>query len=59
LTPLILASMMGHTEVVRTLIAAGADVNARGDGGYSALMDALSAGREEIAKLLTQAGAKR
>jgi ankyrin repeat protein len=49
--------MMGHTEAVRVLIAAGADVNARGDGGYTALMDASGRGREEIARLLKEAGA--
>jgi len=66
------ASVHGHTEVVRLLIEAGADVNARCDYGFTALMFVSGAKTEtvmgaasfgskyrnlEVVKLLVEAGA--
>lgn len=58
-TAIILASREGHTDVVRTLITAKADVNAKERGlGQTALMFASENGHTEIVKLLKQVGAK-
>lgn len=57
-TPLILAAMNGHTEIVRLLIDAGADVNARNSHHDTALMTAIAKGHGQIAQALIQARAK-
>lgn len=57
-TPLILASARGEAKVVRSLIAAGANVSSRGPRGLDALDEAMLMGNEETAALLRQAGAK-
>jgi ankyrin repeat protein len=46
------ACLKGHSEVVRVLLANGADVNARTDGGETALSIARDHGREDIVALL-------
>jgi ankyrin repeat protein len=56
-TPLQSACAGDHTLVASLLIAAGADVNARGDGGYTALDSAQRNGNAEIVELLHAAGA--
>jgi hypothetical protein len=56
LTALMIASIWGHTEIVRQLIAAGADLNAKIQN-VGALFFAAGDGRLEIVKLLLAAGA--
>lgn len=56
-TALLLASKDGYTEIVRVLIAAGADLNAKSNSGWTALMEASRDDDIEIAKALIQAGA--
>ena len=61
-TPLMIAALLGRTEVVRLLIEAGADVNAKDRGNGTALQrgKAMSRGgaNSEIVRMLRQAGAK-
>ena len=57
-TALVYASCSGHTDVVKLLIEAGADVNKKDKKNrYTVLMVASSAGHTEVAKLLIEAGA--
>jgi hypothetical protein len=51
------AAMNGYTDNVRSLIAQGANVNARRPGGSTALISAASNGRMEIVKILIEKGA--
>ena len=55
-TALGLAAMQGHTEIVKVLIDAGADVTARSNG-KTALGWAAMQGHKETAKALIAAGA--
>ena len=63
-TPMMLAAQKGSVEVVRTLLDAGADVNARDDMGRSALAlvteEGIGASRNEafieVARLLVARG---
>ncbi len=57
ITPLMTAALEGDTDMARTLIQAGANVDARDGWGHSALMLALEEGHTDIAQLLIQAGA--
>jgi len=57
-TALICASEYGHTEIVKLLIEAGADVNARQWDDATALTYASREGHTEIVNLLIKAGAK-
>jgi len=58
-TPLIWAANPGcPAEVTRTLIEAGANVNAKAKGGGTAMMLAKVYNRADIIKLLQAAGAK-
>jgi ankyrin repeat protein len=54
-TPLITASALGHLEIVQLLIDNGADINARGINGITALRCAVQ--HIETAKALIYAGA--
>lgn len=58
-TALAFAVTMKHTETVRLLIKAGADLELPDNSGNTPLMRAKSNGAEEIVKLLTEAGATR
>jgi len=58
ITPLMKAAQDGEGEIVSTLIAAGAKVNAAAtDDGQTALMNAVTRGHTDIVKLLLKAGA--
>ncbi|EUC45214.1 hypothetical protein COCMIDRAFT_36994 [Bipolaris oryzae ATCC 44560] len=56
-TPLQVASAKGHEGVVKLLLNAGAEVNAKGYRYSNALVAALESGNECIAKILLEAGA--
>lgn len=57
-TPLIIATEKGYEEIVKALIAAGADVNAKNEYGRTALFQAAcKKDRGKIAYLLVKAGA--
>jgi ankyrin repeat protein len=57
-TPLMNAVTRGHTEVVRALLAAKADVAPRNSFDFNAFTSAVAAGNQEIAGMLLDAGAK-
>jgi len=53
------ASRNGHKEIVKALIAKGADVNAKdNEGRNTALFYAASHGHQDVVKALKQAGAR-
>jgi hypothetical protein len=54
---LIMAASGGHTDVVRLLLAKGADVNAKKYRGQTALMEAAENGHTDIVKILLDKGA--
>jgi ankyrin repeat protein len=55
--PLVMAAYLGHSEIVRMLLEAGADVKAVDPGMKATALHAASyAGRTEAAKLLVQYG---
>jgi ankyrin repeat protein len=56
-TALIAASQQGHQEIVRALLDAKADVNAKAGNGATALMLAARAGNQEIVRALLDARA--
>jgi ankyrin repeat protein len=51
------AAAAGSLEVAKMLVAAGADVNAKTDFGWTALMEAYFEGYPEVAAFLNQVGA--
>jgi ankyrin repeat protein len=57
LSPLMRAAAIGHIELVRELIAEGADINQRGPRGSTALMFAAGAGHLDVVQELVQRGA--
>ena len=56
-TPLMEAASAGHTDIVRLLIAHGADVNAQSSSGNTPLMYACAGGHEDVVRVLLEAGA--
>ena len=56
-TALIVAAHTSHKSIVRALLDAGSDVNARNSYGRTALMGAVSRGNPDTAQLLLAAGA--
>lgn len=54
-----IAARSGNVEIVRALIASGADLDAKDPDGDTALTIAGKAGKHEIIYLLENAGAKR
>jgi cytohesin len=59
MTALFSAAREGHAKTVKTLLAEGADVNAKDIEGRTALMWAEKSGHAEIVRLLKQAGAAK
>lgn len=58
MTPLIYAAFFGHEKVAKELIDCGADVNASGSNGATALMASLQSTKgEKLARLLIDSGA--
>lgn len=57
-TPLMNAVTRGHTEVIKALLAAKADVTLRNSFDFNPFTSAVAAGNQEIATLLLDAGAK-
>ena len=55
--PLILAAAAGHSETVKLLLEAGADVNAEDCTGWTALHAGAYGGNVEVVSLLLQYGA--
>jgi ankyrin repeat protein len=55
-TALLLASLNGHLDTVKSLLAHGGDVNAADEYGWSALRWALFAHHADILKILIEAG---
>jgi uncharacterized protein len=56
--PLHSAVAAGSREIVAALLLAGADVNARQEGGHTPLMGAEASGDEEMVRLLMDHGAE-
>ena len=56
-TPLMIAMLSGHLDVVEALLAGGADVNVRSPSGWTALKEARMRGYRDIAERLIRAGA--
>lgn len=56
-TPLMTAALFGRANLAKRLLAAGADVNARNDSGWTALKIAVLRRKQEIIKVLLGAGA--
>ena len=57
-TPLMLASISGSTELVKSLLDHGAMVNAKNPGGVTALMIAAANNHSGVAELLLKSGAE-
>lgn len=56
-TPLLAAAWEGRVKMVKSLIKAGADVNAKNERGLTPLHKACTWGNTEVAKALIKAGA--
>jgi ankyrin repeat protein len=55
--PLGTAAFVGSVPMARLLLDSGADVNGRGEGGFTALHTAAQKGDEELVRLLLERGA--
>ena len=58
-TVLMLASEMGHADIVKLLLNAGADVNVQNDAGRTALIIATDRNNNDIVQLLNEACDKK
>ena len=56
-TPFVVAAALGRMDVLRALVTKGADVNAKNEGGLSALHAAIQEGQEEAALYLIEEAA--
>ena len=52
------ATEKGHTEIVKVLLSAVADIDAKSNDGSTGLMVAEKGSHKEIVELLKKAGAK-
>lgn len=57
-TPLMEAASAGHVDIVKLLLAHGADVNAESSSGHTPLMWACAQGHEAVVTALLEGGAK-
>ena len=57
-SPLLMASVEGHTEIVKVLLERGAQVDLQDNGGWTALMWASYSGCTEIVNVLVERGAQ-
>ena len=55
-TPLMEAASVGHVDIVKLLLAHGADVNAQSSSGNTPLMYACAGGHEAVVKALLEGG---
>ena len=58
LTPLLYAALGGHNEIAELLIAKGANMNAKDDGGKTPLDFAVEHDKPETSDLLRKHGGK-
>ena len=58
-TPLIIAAYNGHEAIVRLLLEAGADKEAKDNDGFTPLINAAYNGHEAVVRLLLEAGADK
>ncbi|MCB1889476.1 MAG: ankyrin repeat domain-containing protein [Rhodocyclaceae bacterium] len=58
-SPLHIVSVWGDCEAIALLVAAGADIDSRGEAGYTALHDAVEQRHELAARLLLSLGASQ
>ena len=56
-TPVLIAAREGHTDMVKLLVAYGANVNRRNNSGITALVCASANGRESTVRALIELGA--
>ena len=56
-TPLHIMAIWGDVENARTLIEAGAEIDARGEDGFTPLLNAVGQGHVEMVRLLLDSGA--
>ncbi|XP_006817520.1 ankyrin repeat and KH domain-containing protein 1-like [Saccoglossus kowalevskii] len=56
-TPLMESSSAGHTDIIRLLLAHGADINAQSSTGNTPLMYTCNGGHEDAVKVLLENGA--
>ena len=56
MTPLSMASMKGHLEIVRALLDAKAGANKADNDGWTPLDEAVNGGHDEVADLLRDFG---
>jgi hypothetical protein len=57
MTPLHVAALTGHKDIAELLLAKGADVNAKSNGGLTPLHQAAYHGHKDLAELLLSKGA--
>jgi ankyrin repeat protein len=56
-TPLHVAATWGDCEAISALVRAGADINKRGEHGFTPLMEAVAQGHQHAVLLLVSLGA--
>ena len=57
--PLHIAALVGHTDVVRTLVEAGADLNVKTEDNKTPLQLAEEYNNEDVAELLREHGGEK
>lgn len=56
--PLHIVSVWGDCEAIKILVDAGAEINIKGERGFTPIMEAISQRKFDAVKLLIQLGAK-